>query len=297
LIETLESGLTKDYAAHKKDNAMGLTVSDADDALKKVHTNAPRAAIALWLLTMCGCRNSCLMKLSYRDMAVFTEGEGDIEWSKEELWITLRTGKNRGKPQDKHLCVEEVAHNLVAPPGGWSGFQQEVKIKAKTHPNGKPFGDQSTSKVLEALRQAGLRITTYHFRKHFTARVYAETGDKDKVARRMGHRVAKNAEAFYMGPEMKPVVDEYKKHFARLRKKTKQEEKDAEKAEASAAKAEKKAAAIAAKAEAIAAKDEKKAAEAKAKTAAKTAAKTTGAKRDAAASKDGPAKKKPRTQE
>ena len=63
------------------------------------------------------------------------------------------------------------------------------------------------------LRRLGIGLTTYAFRKHYAARVYAETNDKKKVAERMGHANPKMAEAFYMSMEMMPTVRAYRSHF------------------------------------------------------------------------------------
>lgn len=44
------------------------------------------AAIAHWLLTLCGCRNNCLTKVNYRDMAAVASEEGGLSWDGDEVF-------------------------------------------------------------------------------------------------------------------------------------------------------------------------------------------------------------------
>lgn len=231
-IEKIEAYLNKEYADNKTDTCLGLTSKQANAVIEDlVRADFPRVALGLWLLTLCGCRNNCLCHLSYRDIVAWVEKEGPVEsWIDDvEFWANWRLGKNRVKVQDKHLSVEDVKNNLVKPPKDeWVKFVKEVKEQAKTNPDGKPFGENTTDVVLKVLRDLETGYTTYHFRKHFAARALAECdGNKDAVARRLQHRNPKNAEAFYMGPEMAPVVQEYKAFF----KKRKAAEREAGKVE------------------------------------------------------------------
>jgi hypothetical protein len=241
-IKFLEEWLGEQYAEEKVDRALGLGVTQGNKILKKlVEAGYPRIAAVLWLISLAGCRNACLSRVEYRDFYlspseeeeetfVLDLDEGD-EWMREmvqelaktdnveEFWANFRRGKNRKKVQHKFFCHEDVADNsLVLDAEVWAELKKEFRAKAGSHPNQKPFGDITTQSINEALKSLDFEETTYHFRKHFAARVYAHSGgNKSEVARRLGHRGNDhNAEAFYMGAEMAPLVKYYQKKFSQL---------------------------------------------------------------------------------
>jgi integrase len=165
-----------------------------------------KARRQVYLCRCPGGRYNDIVLLQFRDIVVKPFVHGG-----KEIWTTFRNGKNRGHAKDMLLSVERTMASMVELPAGLDVFLQEVETLKLTRPGDRPFEGLTTRGVGNILYRKKLGVTTYAFRKHFAARVYAETGgDKIKVSHRMGHANPKMTEAFYLSAAMIPVVEAYK---------------------------------------------------------------------------------------
>ena len=166
--------------------------------------NFKREATILWMMSNNGGRCNCITNMQYRDI-----GWRLFEHGGREITLTYRNGKNRNHAKDTFLSTERENANLIEPPKFLDEFLQEVDMKKHTDPLDRPFEGITTNSIGRLMRKFKYGVTTYGFRKHFAARIFAEGEDKLEVSRRIGHANTKQAEAFYLNQEMMDLVKEY----------------------------------------------------------------------------------------
>lgn len=131
------------------------------------------------------------------------------------LGINVRLAKNIRKMGHKHVAIYDLHENHIKPPACFEEIINEIAAQAVHNPQVKFFEDITTERVLQAMKKCGISETTYHFRKHFAARIFSKfKRDAEMLGRRMGHRGNyDNAQAFYIGAQALPVVQYYDKVF------------------------------------------------------------------------------------
>jgi integrase len=214
IISRFRKAADKEYARTKKEKTIVAAPGLANTALQKLTAGGKvLIAIVLYLMGVMGGRYSDIVQLQYRDIEAHEIRDDKQNLTGYEFEVHYRTGKNRPAAKYKHWGRDTTEKTLLNLPLGARVFFDEVRQKKMSDPEGYPFQKTNTSQAGAALRNLGLGLTTYSFRKHYTARVYAELGDKKKVAERMGHANPKMTEAFYMSMEMMPVVRAYREKF------------------------------------------------------------------------------------
>jgi integrase len=206
--------MDREYARVKREKITAAGAAIANMVLAKlVESKKFLIAMVLYLMALTGGRYSDIVQIQYRDIDVTEHvGAGGISlgWRVD---YHFRVGKNRPGTKYKHYGNERTDRCLVHLPAGGDTWMRELAEKKRKDPDGYPFKDMTTSQAGAALRKIGLGLTTYSFRKHYAARIYAEMNDKKKVSERMGHANTKMAEAYYMSLEMMSVVREYRARF------------------------------------------------------------------------------------
>lgn len=207
VIKQLRKNLEKEAARTKKDKVIGLTPDQANGVLELLdQKNYDQEALALFLVGLLGPRFNGITKTEYRDFII---DEDPHRPGEQRVTIHVRRDKNKSDAKSKGMITESTGVTLLKKPEGWSAFVANCRLCQGS--TATPFGHLTTSKVGAILRKIGAGVTTYGFRKHYAARVYAETGCKKKVSERMGHVNTKMAEAFYLCGQVLKVVDLYQK--------------------------------------------------------------------------------------
>ena len=159
--------------------------------------------LVLYLMSLIGGRYCNVVKLRYCDVVV--ERDADLGVG---IRVIYRGGKTFEGVEDAHQEIDWVAENAIPTPEGWDEFIKELDNNATS--TVRPFEGDESNKCLAQMRAGKVGLTTYCFRKHFAARIYAHSGrDSQEVARRMGHKNPRMAPAFYLTAGMIPVVEMY----------------------------------------------------------------------------------------
>jgi integrase len=213
LVRRLRRICDRLYAKFRNVRVQAITAELASEVIACLeHHQHHRAAVALYFMSLTGGRLDDIINLQYGFIQRFPFAAGGHEY-----WCTFRNGKNRSHAKDELKSIERTEANLVKAPRYLETFMMEIEMYGKVREMECPFGGITTNSVGYLLRKYETGVTTYSFRKHFAARVFAETDDKLQVSSRLGHANPKMA-TFYMSAAMKPVVDEYKGHIKRTGK-------------------------------------------------------------------------------
>ena len=122
----------------------------------------------------------------------------------------MTSAKNVPDCTSRFRAIGEMDKCILNVPAGFGQFIEEVAYhKEKGEGHFLPFSGLCIDSAAKIMGGLGLACRTRNFRKHFAARIFAETGDVSKVADALNHSSKKMARAYYLTMEGEEVVDEY----------------------------------------------------------------------------------------
>lgn len=192
------------YGLCKAEDPGAIGVEEAREAFSKLKNSDKAIIVGLYLQTLCGVRFDDLGALRVRHINYSVGCEGP------RIRFEVRVSKNGCGPDHTRQVDELLEGCLIPAPEAFMEFMERLVWLKANEPDCEYFCNTSTDKANQALEGAGVRMRTKNFRKHYSARVWAESnGNMQEVARRMGHSSQRSAR-FYISCLNEPVVEQYR---------------------------------------------------------------------------------------
>jgi len=170
---------------------------------------------ACYLQAATGPREDCLAGVLTDHVVIKNPGPPEAVGPNEEIHLAITSGKGIKETKDHYTAYSKLSDCLLPTPKSYLKWRNWVlACKRAGGPGRLVFPGLCTNESNDVLRRLERDPYTKAWRKHFAARVFAETGDRQEVSRRLGHKNAQEMHSFYLNIQSEAVVDEYREFLA-----------------------------------------------------------------------------------